>query len=104
MFKILMLFLVIFTLLDIFITRLGLSLGCVELNVFVNNLGLDAWSVSRLLLLLYLLGIYSLGYKKFRFQSIRGFWILKNSLYVMDIFIGGIVFSGIFHVISRVMI
>jgi hypothetical protein len=104
MFKILLIFLVIFTLLDIFITRLGLSLGCLELNAFVNNVGLDLWSVSRLFLLAYLLVIYSVGYKKFRFESIRGLGMLKNSLYVMDIFIGGIVFSGIFHVISKIMV
>ena len=104
MFKILMIFLVIFTFLDILITRVGLSMGCIELNAFVNNVGLDMWSVSRLLLLLYLLVIYSVGYKKFRFQSIRGLWLLKNSLYGMDVFIGGIVFSGVFHVISKMMV
>ena len=99
-----MIFLVIFTFLDILITRVGLSMGCIELNAFVNNVGLDMWSVSRLLLLLYLLGIYSVGYKKFQFQSIRGLWILKNSLYIMDIFIGAIVFSGIFHVIAILVV
>ena len=99
-YKMLMVFLGIFTLLDIGITHLGLSLGCVELNVFVNNLGLDVWSVTRLFLLAYLLMVYSVGYRMLLFHSINGLWLLKNSLFAIDIFIGAIAFSGIFHVIS----
>ena len=97
MYKTLMVFLGVFTLLDIVITRLGLSLGFVELNAFVNNLGLDAWSIFRLLLLGYLFIIYYVGYKLFLSRSEKVVWILKNSLYAINIAIGAIVFSGIFH-------
>jgi len=100
----LMVVLGIFTFLDIIITRIGLNLGCVELNVFVNNLGLDIWSIFRLLLLFYLLAVYSIGYKIFQFRSAKGLGILKNSLYAIDIFIGAIVFSGIFHIITRLTV
>ena len=103
-YKMLMIVLGIFTLLDITITRIGLNLGCVELNTFVNNLGLDIWSIFRLILLFYLLAIYSIGYKIFQFRSAKGLWILKNSLYAIDIFIGAIVFSGIFHIITRLTV
>jgi hypothetical protein len=101
MYKTLMVFLGIFTLLDIVITRLGLSLGYVELNVFVNNLGLDTWSIFRLMFAGYLFLVYSVGYKFFRSNSDKGFWMLKNSLYALDIVIGAIVFSGFFHIIPK---
>lgn len=104
LYKMLMVVLGIFTFLDIIITRIGLNLGCVELNVFVNNLGLDVWSIFRLVLLFYLLAVYSIGYKIFQFRSTKGLWMLKNSLYAIDIFIGAIVFSGIFHIITRLMV
>ena len=103
-YKMLMAFLSIFTLLDIIITRIGLNLGCVELNVFVNNLGLDLWSIFRLVVLFYLLTVYSFGYQILQFRSAKGLWMLKNSLYAIDIFIGAIVFSGIFHVIVRLTV
>ena len=104
MYKTLMVFLGVFTLLDIFITRLGLSLGFVELNAFVNKLGLDAWSIFRLLLLGYLCIVYYVGYKLFLSHSEKGFWMLKNSLYALNIAIGAIVFSGIFHLIPKLIV
>ena len=99
-----MVFLVIFTLLDTLITKIGLSLGCVELNPFVNNLGLGSWSIFRLLLLFYLLGVYFVGYRIFQRRSPRSLSLLKNSLYAIDVYIGAIVFSGVFHVLSRLMV
>jgi hypothetical protein len=99
-----MVFLGVFTLLDIVITRFGLSLGCVEFNAFVNNLGLDMWSIFRLLLLGYLFLIYSVAYKFLRSYSDKGLWMLKNSLYALNIIIGAIVFSGIFHIIPKLIV
>ena len=100
-YKILMALLAIFTLLDAIVTKMGLSLGCVELNPFVNNLGLDSWSIFRLLLLFYLLAVYFAGYRIFQHRSVKILSMLKNSLYAINIYIGAIVFSGIFHVLSR---
>ncbi|MFC1488009.1 DUF5658 family protein [Thermoproteota archaeon] len=96
--------LAIFTILDAIVTKIGLNLGCVELNPFVNNLGLDSWSIFRLLLLFYLLGVYFAGYRVFKHRSTKILSMLKNSLYAINIYIGAIVFSGIFHVISRLPI
>ena len=104
MYKTLMVFLGVFTLLDIVITRLDLSLGFVELNTFVNNIGLDAWSIFRLLLLGYLFIIYYVVYRLSLSSSEKGFWMLKNSLYAINIAIGAIVFSGIFHVIPQLIV
>jgi hypothetical protein len=99
-YKMLIFFLTIFTILDVIITRIGLNIGCIELNVFVNNLGLDLWTIFRLLLLFYLITVYSIGYQMLKSRSSRGFWMLKNSLYPINIFIGAIVFSGFFHIIT----
>jgi hypothetical protein len=99
-----MAFLVIFTFLDTIVTRIGLSLGCVELNPFVNNLGIHSWSIFRILLLAYLLLVYFAGYKFLKFNSIKGLSILKNSLYAIDASIGAIVFSGIFNICSKILL
>ena len=104
MYKITMALLAIFTLLDSVVTKIGLSLGCIELNSFVNNLGLDSWIIFRMLLLLYLLGVYFAGYRICQYRSSKGLLMLQNSLYAIDIYVGAIVFSGIFHIISRLHI
>ena len=98
-----MVFLAIFTVLDAFVTRIGLSVGCVELNPFVNNLGLDSWSIFRILLLTYLLLMYFIGFRICQAHSIKGLSILKNSLYAIDASIGAIVFSGIFSICSKIL-
>ena len=103
-YKILMGFLAIFTLLDAAVTKIGLSVGCVELNPFVNNLGLDSWAIFRMLLLFYLLIVYFAGYRICQPRSTKGLSMLKNSLYAIDVSIGAIVFSGIFHIFSKLLI
>jgi len=104
MYKITMALLAIFTLLDSVVTKIGLSLGCIKLNSFVNNLGLDSWIIFRMLLLLYVLGVYFTGYRICQYHSSKGLLMLQNSLYAIDIYVGAIVFSGIFHIISRLPI
>ena len=103
-YKILAGFLVLFTALDIIFTRIGTGLGCVELNAFVNNLGLEAWAIFRLGLLIYLLGVYFAGYRVLKTRSIKCLSFLKNSLYALDVYIGAIAFSGLFHVLSNIPI
>jgi hypothetical protein len=103
MYKILMALLAVFTILDSVITKIGLSLACVELNPFVNNLGIDMWTTFRLLLLIYLLAVYFAGYRICQIHSSKGLLILKNSLWAIDIYIGAIVFSGIFHILALLL-
>ena len=100
MYKILIAFLTVFTLLDAAVTKIGLGLGCVELNSFVNNLGVDMWTVFRLILLVYLITVFFVGYQICKYRSSRGLLMLKNSLWAIDIYIGGVVFSGIFHIVT----
>jgi hypothetical protein len=104
LYKILMSLLVVFTFLDAVVTKIGIGFGCVELNAFVNNLGLESWVIFRFLLLIYLIVIYSVGFRVLRHHSSKSFHVLKNSLYGINIYIGAIVFSGIFHIISRVVL
>jgi hypothetical protein len=99
-YKILMIFLVIFTVLDAIVTKIGISLGCIELNPFVNSLGLDLWTIFRGLLLIYLLTTFFMGRRICQKKSTKGLFILKNGLWAIDIYIGAIVFSGIFHILS----
>lgn len=103
LYKILIAFLVLFTGLDILFTNVGTSLGCVELNPFVNNLGLEAWAIFRLFLLIYLVGIYFAGYRFLKNRSIKCYSFLKNSLFALDAYIGAIAFSGFFHILSIVV-
>jgi hypothetical protein len=99
-YKILMIFLVIFTALDTIVTKIGINLGCVELNPFVNNLGLDLWTIFRALLLVYLLTTFFMGRRICQNRSSTGLFVLKNGLWAINIYIGAIVFSGIFHILS----
>ena len=96
--------LALLTILDALVTKIGLSLGCVELNSFVINLGVNNWSIFRLLLLIYMLAVYFIGYRIFRYRSAKSLLMLKSSLYAIDIYIGAIVFSGIFHIFSVLLI
>jgi hypothetical protein len=102
-YKTLMALLATFTILDAVITRIGLSVGCVELNPFVNNLGLDVWTIFRILLLIYLLAVYFTGYRICHYRLPKGLLILKNSLWALNIYIGAIVFSGIFHILTLLL-
>jgi len=104
LYKILMALLTSFTLLDALVTKIGLSFGCVELNALVTNFGLERWVIFGFLLLIYLLVIYFAGYRIFKYRSPKSFHVLKNSLYAVNIFIGAIVFSGVFHILSRVIV
>lgn len=103
-YKTLMALLATFTILDAVITKIGLSVGCVELNPFVNKLGLDVWTIFRILLLIYLLAVYFTGYRVCHYRSPKGLFILKNSLWAINIYIGAIVFSDIFHILATLLI
>ena len=102
MYKALMILLAVFTLLDAVVTKVGLGVGCVELNSFVINLGLDLWTVFRLMLLGYLMLVFFLGYRLCIKRFKKGLLMLKTSLFMLNFYIGAIVFSGFFSICSRV--
>jgi hypothetical protein len=92
-----------FTILDVVITKVGLGFGFIELNAFVTALGVESWVIFRFLLLIYLLVIYFTGYCVLKSRSSRSFSLLKNSLYAVNVYMGAIVFSGFFHILSIMM-
>jgi hypothetical protein len=104
MYKVLMILLTIFTLADTVVTRIGLSVGCVELNQFVTSVGLVFWFVFRIGLLGYMLATFGVGYRLVQSRFSRGVPILKASLFVLDIYMGAVVFSGIFSILARLAI
>ena len=103
LYKVLMALLASFTILDVVITKVGLGFGFVELNVFVTALGVESWVIFRFLLIIYLLVIYFAGYRVLKSSSSISFSLLKNSLYAVNVYIGAIVFSGFFHILSMVV-
>ena len=104
MFKSLITLFAVFTLLDICVTRVGLGLGCVELNQFVITVGLGFWTLFRIVLLGYLLVTFFAGYRLFQSQFSKGLPMLKMGLAIINIYIGTIVFSGIFTILSKLLI
>ena len=91
----------IFTLLDILVTRVGLGVGCVELNQFVTDSGLGLWTLFRVGLLVYLLVMFCAGYRLCKYRFSRILPVLNTSLAILNIYIGVIVFSGIFSIFSK---
>ncbi len=85
-----------FTLLDIVVTRVGLTLGLVELNQFVVNSGLLVWTVFRVLLIAYLTGLFFVGYRLCVHRFPKGLLLLKMGLFALNVYMGAVVFSGIF--------
>ena len=103
LYKVLMALLASFTILDVVITEVGLGFGFVELNAFATALGVERWVIFRFLLLIYLLVIYFIGYRVLKSRSSISFSLLKNSLYAVNVYIGAIVFSGFFHILSMIV-
>jgi hypothetical protein len=103
-FKTLMILLAVFTMLDTFVTRIGLGLGCVELNLFVLSVGLGFWTLFRIGLLVYLLVVFFAGYRFFKSHFSRGLPLLRTGLFVLNLYMGAIVFSGILAILSKLLI
>jgi len=69
--------LTVFTLLDVLLTVVGLSVGCRELNPVVTQWGLPSWILFRILLLGCLISIFITGYYLCRQYTSKGLQILK---------------------------
>lgn len=104
MFKALIVLFTIFTLLDTLVTRVGLGIGCIELNPFITTTGLSLWTLFRIGLLAYLLTGFFAGYRFFQNHFSKGLSALNTSLVILNIYIGTIVFSGIFTILSKLLI
>jgi len=100
-YRALLVYLAIFTLLDALVTMVGLGVGCVELNPVVTTLGLESWAILRILLLGYMLTVFFAGYRFCFNRSSKGIWALGTTLFGLDLYIGTVVFSGFFAIYSR---
>ncbi len=85
---------VAFTLLDVLTTVVGLAVGCVELNPVVTTWGTQFWATFRVLLLggmvTVFFAIHRLCLKHFQ----KGLRIVEALLFMLDSYIGAIVFSS----------
>jgi hypothetical protein len=104
MYKALMILLSVFTLLDTILTRVGLGIGCVELNQFIASVGLGFWTVFRIGLLVYLLLVFFAGYRLFQRRFSMGIFVLKTGLVILNVYIGAVVFSGVFAILSILLV
>ena len=86
--------LAVFTLLDVLTTAVGLQVGCVELNPVVTLWGVGFWAIFRILLLGGMLTVFiairRLCLKHFQ----KGLRIFEAVLFMLDSYIGAVVFSS----------
>jgi len=95
--------LAVFTLLDALITVLGLGVGCVELNPVVTMLGVQFWLMFRILLLACMLTVFFAGYQLCLKHFPKGLWILRTTLFILDLYIGTVVFSGFLAIYLKLL-
>ena len=86
--------LAVFTLLDALITVVGLGVGLVELNPVVAMWGVQFWVIFRVLLLGCMLTVFFAGYRLCLKHFPKGLWMLRTALFMLNFYIGTVVFSG----------
>lgn len=86
--------LAVFTLLDVLATSVGLEVGCVELNPVVMIWGIEFWAMFRVLLLGGMLTVFFAIYRLCLNHFKKGLRILETLLFMLDVYIGAVVFSG----------
>ncbi len=95
--------LAVFTLLDVLITVVGLQVGCVELNPVVTLWGAGFWAIFRILLLGGMLTVFiairRLCLKHFN----KGLRMVEALLFVLDSYIGAVVFSGLLAIYFKLV-
>ena len=84
-----------FTLLDVLTTAVGLQAGCVELNPVVIIWGVGFWAIFRILLLGGMLAVFIAIYRLCLKHFQKGLRMLEALLFMLDSYIGAVVFSGL---------
>jgi len=92
-----------FTLLDALITVVGLGVGCVELNPVVTMWGVQFWVMFRILLLGCMLTVFFVGYRFCLKHFPKGSWMLRTTLFMLDLYIGTVVSSGLLAIYLKLM-
>jgi len=93
----------VFTLLDALITVVGLGVGCVELNSLVTMWGVQFWVVFRILLLGCMLTTLIVGYRFCLKHFPKGLRMLETTLFMLDFYIGIVVFSGLLAIYLKLL-
>ena len=101
-YQILIMTFAVFTLLDIIVTFVGLSVGCVELNPVVRTLGLGPWAFFRVLLLGIMTLTFLVSHNLLSQYSEKGLLLLRVIIIILDIFIVAVVFSGLFTIFIKI--
>ena len=96
--------LALFTLLDALITVVGTGFGCVELNPVVTMWGVEFWAIFRILLLACMLTTFFAGYRLCFKHFQKGIGMLKATLFVLDFYIGAVVFFGFIAIFTKLLI
>ena len=90
--------LALFTLLDALLTIVGLRVGLTELNPIVTQWGLHSWILFRILFVACLIAVFITGYYLCREYSPTGLQILGAILFLLNAFIGAVVFSSVISI------
>ena len=85
---------VAFTLLDVLTTVVGLAIGCVELNPVVTTWGTQFWAIFRVLLLGGMVTVFFTIHRLCLNHFQKGLRIMEALLFMLDSYIGAIVFSS----------
>jgi len=96
--------LAVFTLLDALITIVGIRVGCVELNPAVTMWGVQLWAMFRMLLLGCMLTLFFVGYRFLLKHFPRGTVIMKTTLFILDLYIATVVFSGLLAICLKLLL
>jgi hypothetical protein len=95
--------LTVFTLLDALLTVVGLRVGLIELNPIVTQWGIQSWVLFRVLFLGCLIALFVSGYYLCREYSPAGLRILGVILFLLNAFIGAVVFSSVFSISTQIL-
>ena len=95
--------LAVFTVLDVLTTAVGLKVGCVELNPVVTLWGVEFWALFRVLLLGGMLTVFFAIYRLCLNHFQRGLRILEALLFMLNFYIGAVVFSGFLAIYFKLM-
>jgi len=95
--------LAVFTLLDALTTVVGLGVGLIELNPVVTMWGVQFWVIFRILLLGCMLSVFFVGYRLCLKHFQKGLWMLGTTLFMLDSYIGAVVFSGFLAIYLKLL-
>lgn len=94
--------LAMFTMLDALLTIVGLRVGLTELNPLVTQWGVYSWILFRILFVACLIAVFITGYYLCRAYSLTGLRILGVALFLLNAFIGAVVFSSVISIYLQI--